>query len=54
MAYCVPFIVHIVEGSANNPAVTCATESVMGRLGWDSSSANSDCENLSLHTAIIH
>lgn len=49
-----PFIVNIVEGSANNSAVTFATESVMGKLGWDSSGANSDCENLSLCTTITH
>jgi len=48
------FIVNIVEGSANNSAMTCATESVMGRPGWDSSGANSNCENLSLCTAITH
>lgn len=40
-----------VEGSANISAVTHATESVMGRLGRDSSGANSDCENISLCTA---
>jgi len=46
--------VNIAEGSANNSAVTFATESVMGRLGRDSSSANSDCENLSLRMTVTH